>query len=67
MNRLLTVDGARISYAREGDNLVVTVSVHMDVERHLIPIERVQDEMSHVEVLVMNELAKSKLLARKSG
>lgn len=64
ITKMLYTEGMRISYAKEGDNLVVTVSVGKVHEHHNIPLEEVQRAMPYIEVLVMDYLINSKLLER---
>lgn len=66
MQKILRVDGLQVSYAREGDNLVITVTCREEQERHEVSLETVQGAMPYIEVLVMDRLINSKLIAKVS-
>lgn len=62
MFKLVTVPGLRISYAKEGDELVVMVSNGKKTERHPITAEELYAAQQYVEVLVMEKISHSELL-----
>ena len=67
MTQIMFIDGLRVSYAREGDSLVITVSVREDAERHEISMEDMRAAKSYIEVLVMDKLSNSKLIAKHAS
>ena len=62
MVKLITTPGLRISYAKEGDVLVVIVSDDNKTERYPITPEELQAAQQYIEVLVMDKISRSELL-----
>ena len=66
MNKILFIDGLSVTYKRSGDGILVLVKYHTEEERHEISIEEVQKAMPYIEVLIMDKLSKSLLIAKVS-
>ena len=63
-NKVCRIDGCRVSYYREGHDFVVEVRIGDEVERNAIRIEDLIEAKQYVEVLVMDKLKDSKLIAK---
>lgn len=70
--KIMRIEGLRVTYAREGDVFVITVFAcelrdrPEQTERHEVPLKEVQDAQQYIEVLVMDKLSNSKLIAELS-
>lgn len=62
MIKIVTTPGLRVSYAKEGDMLVVTVSDGNKVERYPITAEELNAAQQYIEVLIMDKLEHSELM-----
>ena len=58
------IEGCRVSYYREKEEFVVEVRVGDEAERHAITIRQLAEAEQYVEVLVMDKLKDSKLIAK---
>jgi hypothetical protein len=65
MAKLINRQDMKISYFRRDENLVVEVRIGGEVEQRNIPLSELAEQMTSVEVLVMNKLAESKLMWRQ--
>lgn len=66
MNKILFTEGLSVTYKREADNLVITVQHHDEQELHKISLEEVQKAMPYIEVMIMDRLTNSQLIAKVS-
>lgn len=64
MQAVMMFEGLRVTYAREGENLVITVSYKDSVEQHTLTPEEVAQAATYIEVLVMNKLQNSQLIMK---
>jgi len=64
MQAIMMFEDFRVTYAREGLNLVITLSYKGEVEQHTLTPEEVADAASYIEVVVMNVLRNSQLLIK---
>lgn len=71
--RLMTIEGLSISWKKEVESLVLTVTFVQDdedgtpieeIERHVIHHEQLHDARQYIEVLLMDKLDHSELIAR---
>lgn len=76
MWQIMNIPGLSVTYSREGENLLVTVFVCEqrdgennvirieETERHEITIQELMTAGQYIEVLIMDKLDKSELIAR---
>lgn len=64
MQMIMMVEGLRVTYAREGEDLVLTVSWNDQVEQHKISADEFVKAADHIEVLIMDKLKKSQLMMK---
>ena len=62
MNLIMFNDGLRITYARENEALVVTITYDGKVEQYPISADEVIKSSQFIEVLVMNKIAESPII-----
>ena len=65
MMKIMTIDDLRVTYAREctGD-LIIRISIKDEHEQHNVTASELQDAAQYIEVLVMDKIANSKLIAK---
>jgi len=63
-DKVCRIDGCRISYYREKDDFVVEVRIADEFERHAITLQELIEARQYVEVIVMDKLSDSKLIAK---
>jgi len=66
MNAIMKAEGLRVIYAREGDDLVITVTYNGEVEQHTLTADEVSAAAAYMEVVVASRLRNSSLLIRAS-
>jgi len=64
MQAIMMFEGLRVTYAKEGENLVITVSYKGGVEQHTLTPEEVAAAAPYMEVLVMRKLQDSQLIMK---
>lgn len=64
MQMIMMVEGLRVTYAREGEDLVLTVSWNDQVEQHKLSADEFVKAADHIEVLIMDKLKKSQLMMK---
>jgi len=62
MQTIMMFEGLRVTYAKEGDNLIITVSYKNEMEQHTLTPEEVAAAAQYIEVLVMRKLQNSQLI-----
>lgn len=62
MDAIMMTDGLRVTYAREGEKLVITVSTGERVEQFDVWPEELIKAREHIEVVVMDKLKHSQIL-----
>jgi len=63
VKKLLFTEGLIFEMYRDGDNFVLRFRRNERVETHKISIEKVQDALPHIEVMILDRLERSELLA----
>lgn len=67
INLVMLNDGLRITYARENENLVVTIAHDDKVEQYPISVQEVINSSQFIEVLIMNKIAESPIVRGVRG
>jgi len=63
-DKICRIDNCRVSYYRSDGDFVVEVRIGDEVEAHAIHLEELIDARQYIEVLVMDKLSGSKLIAK---